>query len=185
MTSRTHDLAAVAFVSYRFLFYPLHTNWETLIGIGMAALIGGIIPDIDEVASPAWKSKLVPGDGQLTRDFLEGHRHLSHSLIGGALFTWVLGLALNVVKLPHVDVWLIQQAFALGILSHLVFDTITLEGVPWLFPIPLKFGFPPIRFLRIKTGGLMEKIVIFPGLLVFTIWIYVTHHATIARYLGM
>ncbi len=184
MIQRTHDLAAVALVSYYFLTNPPPSlTWETLLGIGVATFIGGIIPDIDNVASPAWKHKLTPWEGKISRDFLEGHRHLSHSILGILLFTWVLGLLLKTIVLSHVDSHLVETAFFLGQLSHLFADTVTIEGVPWLYPIPFKFGIPPFKFMRIRTGGWVEKIIIFPLLLLFTVWIYYTHHATIAAFL--
>ena len=45
-------------------------------------------------------------------------------------------------------------------------DSFTKEGVPWLLPIPIKFGFPPLRRLRITTGKGIEKFIIFPLLIV-------------------
>jgi len=184
MIQRTHDLAAVALVSYYFLTYsPPSLNWETLLGIGVATFIGGIIPDIDNVASPAWEHKLTPWEGKASRDFLDGHRHLSHSLLGIFLFTWVLGLLLNTIKLPHLEVGLVQLAFFLGQLSHLIADTVTIEGVPWFYPIPFKIGIPPFKFMRIRTGGWVEKLIVFPLLLAFTIWIYYSHHEVIGKFL--
>lgn len=61
---------------------------------------------------------------------------------------------------------LVWWGFVLGYLSHLFSDSLTREGVPWLFPIPIKFGFPPFEFLRISTGKFMEKLIIYPGLFV-------------------
>lgn len=173
MTSRTHDLAAVALISYRFLSNPPgNINWETLLGIGIATILGALVPDIDNVASPAWKNSLIPWERHETAEGFSGHRHLTHSLIGGLLFTWVIGLLLNIIKLPHLNTGIIQQTFALGFLSHLIADSLTHEGVPWLFPIHFHFGFPPFAALRMKTGGLIEKMVIFPLLLGLTVWIY-------------
>ncbi len=181
MTQRTHDLIGLAFVSYRFLAYPLpHMSWETILGIGATTIVGALIPDIDNVASPAWKQKLTPWDGKATRDFLQGHRHLSHSLLGILLFTFVLHALFKVVAIPKLDTGLIEQAFMLAQLSHLLADSLTVEGVPWLYPIPFKFGFPPFSFLRIKTGGLIEKLIVFPATLILTIWIYYNYRGTIA-----
>ncbi|MBI4096947.1 MAG: hypothetical protein HY428_00835 [Candidatus Levybacteria bacterium] len=50
-------------------------------------------------------------------------------------------------------------------------DTFTQEGVPWLFPIPFRFGIPPLKFLRIKTGGIVEKSFVFPGLLLINVYL--------------
>jgi inner membrane protein len=181
MTQRTHDLIAVALVSYRFLAHPpIPISAETIIGIAAAAIIGAIIPDIDNVASPAWQHKLFFWDGKITRDFLQGHRHLSHSLLGIFLFTWVLGWALSLIHLPNFNAAAIKEAFMLAQLSHLLADSLTIEGVPWLFPIPFKFGFPPFAFLRMKTGGWIERLLVFPSVFVLTLWIYYYYRGTIA-----
>jgi membrane-bound metal-dependent hydrolase YbcI (DUF457 family) len=65
-------------------------------------------------------------------------------------------------------------------LSHLLADSLTIEGVPWLFPIPFKFGFPPFAFLRMKTGGWIERLLVFPSVFVLTLWIYYYYRGTIA-----
>lgn len=173
MTQRTHDLAAVTLTSFRFLALPppIPFNWETMLGIGVVALIGAAIPDIDNVASKAWKFNLTPWEDDLTRHSLEGHRNLSHSVVGLVVFTWLLGLLLNAVTLSNIQIAPIQQAFALGYLSHLLTDSLTHDGVPWFYPIDIHLGFPPFKSLRIKTGGILEKIIFFPLLLLLTIWI--------------
>jgi membrane-bound metal-dependent hydrolase YbcI (DUF457 family) len=78
--------------------------------------------------------------------------------------------------MPAVDIWLVWAAFMIGMVSHLVMDSFTKEGVPWLLPIPVKFGFPPIRRLRITTGKTIENFIILPGLLIFTCWHFAVHY---------
>lgn len=177
MMQRTHDIAAVALVSFRFLAFPEpELNWETLLGVGVFTILGAMIADIDNVASPAWRHKLLPWESRSTRNFLQGHRNISHSLIGLFLFSFVIGLLLALVPLPHLNHALLQQAFFLGHLSHLLTDSLTIQGVPWLYPIPFKFGFPPLSFLRVRTGGWVEKLVVFPAMLGLTIWTYVSYY---------
>lgn len=180
MTQRTHDLGAILFVSYGFLNNPqIGVSWPTILGIGIATIIGAVLPDIDNVASPAWKDKLFPWDRKMTQKFMGGHRHLSHSLLGGLLFYFFIGLFLSLVHIPDLNINLVRHAFILGFLSHLILDTLTHEGVPWLYPIPFHLGFPPIQFLRLKTGGLLEKIVVFPLLLIGFIWVYYNYRQNI------
>ncbi len=180
MTQRTHDLAAVASVSYYFLSHiPTELNWESLIGMGVATLLGGITPDIDNIASPAWKHKLLPWESEATRTFLEGHRHLSHSLIGLVLFTTMLHLFLFFLRLPNLHIDPVVTAFLLGYASHLVMDSLTKEGVPWFYPLPFKLGFPPFKVLRVKTGSWVERLVVFPALLIGTIWMYYEYRTNI------
>jgi membrane-bound metal-dependent hydrolase YbcI (DUF457 family) len=64
----------------------------------------------------------------------------------------------------------------IGMLSHLVMDTLTKEGVPWFLPIPIKLGFPPKKAWRITTGKWVETWVVFPLLLVFNGIFYADHY---------
>jgi membrane-bound metal-dependent hydrolase YbcI (DUF457 family) len=75
-----------------------------------------------------------------------GHRKITHSLIG----VLILGIAVFVFLPQYLKVFLACY------LSHLVLDTITPMGVPWLYPIKdkhtsLAFGIP---------GGITEAIYI-------------------------
>ncbi len=79
-------------------------------------------------------------------------------------------------KVLLVDMDIVWWAFMIGFLSHLVMDTLTKEGVPWLFPIPIHFGFPPLRFLRLTTGGFVEKSIVFPGLILLTAYVVFVYY---------
>lgn len=181
MTQRSHDLAAVALVSARFLIFPPNSpfTWETLLAVGVAALLGSALPDIDNVASKAWKFNLTPWEDDTTRRAFSGHRNLSHSIIGVFVFPLILGWVLKLVNLPHIDVFSVQQAFGLGILSHLITDSLTRDGVPWFYPVDIHLGFPPFRQLRMKTGGFIEKGIFFPLLLIATIWMFLYYKANL------
>jgi membrane-bound metal-dependent hydrolase YbcI (DUF457 family) len=54
----------------------------------------------------------------------------------------------------------------IGVVSHLFMDTFTKEGVPWLLPIPVKLGVPPVKRLRVTTGKWTETLIALPLLLV-------------------
>lgn len=178
MTGRTHDLAAFTALSYLLLTHPLQDmSIATVIVTFSANMIGGLTPDIDQPTADLWH-KLPAGSffGKLLSPLLGGHRFISHSLFGIVLFglgvKYLLSLASSVLL---VDMQIVWYAFMIGYISHLLIDTLTKEGVPWLFPIPIRLGVPPLRFLRIKTGGIIEKSIIFPSLVVFTIYLYFTH----------
>jgi len=64
----------------------------------------------------------------------------------------------------------------IAFVSHLVADTFTERGVPWLFPIPINFGIPPIKALRLPTGGFREKYIVFPGFLLLNAYIFYHHY---------
>lgn len=175
MTGRTHDMAAFAALTAVVVTQPLpHITLATGIVAVVANLAGGIAPDIDQPTAPLWRNLPVGKYVGKTFDkFLGGHRVLSHSILGAVLFGFIVHYILQVLtpSFPNLNMQIIWDAFMIGFISHLVMDTLTTEGVPWLFPIPIKFGIPPIKALRIKTGGLVERFVVFPGLMAITVYI--------------
>lgn len=180
MTARTHDTAAFAALSVIFLINtPQHLTLATVIVGIFANLIGGIAPDIDQPTAPLWRNLPVGTYiGKIFATLSGGHRFISHSLIGVALFTFIahwLLLALHPI-MSAVDVGLVTWAFAIGMTSHLVMDTLTKEGVPWLLPLPHKFGLPPVRKLRITTGKFLETGVLLPALILSLGWWYFAHY---------
>lgn len=186
MTGRTHDLAAFTALSYIALTQPIqHIGLSTVIIAFTANMIGGLTPDIDQPTAKLWH-ELPAGSffGKIFAPLLGGHRFISHSIIGvvlfGALSYWLLQLASHTLLVNMTLVW---YSFMIGYISHLVMDTITHEGVPWFFPIPWKIGIPPIKALRVKTGGLVEKAIIFPGLVLITIYIYYLHYTKVLLFL--
>lgn len=179
MTGRTHDLAAFTTLSYVVATQPLEpiTFSTALVALG-ANFIGGLAPDLDQPTSSFWRH-LRGGSifGKLISPILGGHRFISHSIIGILIFGFLLNLLLNLAKeVLLVDMDIVWWAFMIGFVSHLIMDTFTKEGVPWLFPIPIHFGIPPLSFLRIKTGGLIEKTFVFPGLIIVNGYIYYTYY---------
>ena len=175
MTGRTHDLAAFTALSYVVATQPLQpVTLATGIVSIMATLVGGLTPDIDQPTADLWH-KFPAGSlvGRILHPLLGGHRYLSHSILGIILFGWFSNfLLVKMGQVLLVDINVVWTAFMIGFISHLIMDTFTYEGVPWLFPIPFRFGFPPLKALRMKAGGFIEKSVIFPGLLFLNGYIY-------------
>lgn len=180
MTARTHDLAAITALGVVVLAQPLRTmTLATVLLALLANQIGGITPDIDQPTAPFWRNLPVGGIfGRMIDKMLGGHRFLTHSLIGLGLFGSLSYYLLKFLQpiMPHVNVSVVWWAYIIGMISHLVMDTFTKEGVPWLLPIPIKFGLPPIKSLRVTTGKKLESYVIFPGFLIFDIWFCASHY---------
>jgi inner membrane protein len=182
MTARTHDLAAITALAVVVLAYnPGHLTLSTVLVGLLANQLGGIAPDIDQPTAPFWRN-LPEGHfvGRFFGKLLGGHRFISHSLLGFALFAWLCNLLLHFLHpiMPHVDITLVWYAFLVGYASHLVMDSFTKEGVPWFLPIPFKIGFPPVRKLRVTTGKGVEALVVFPALLVIVIWLFARNYDT-------
>jgi len=180
MTGRTHDMAAFTALTAIVVTQALpHVTLSTGIVAVVANLMGGITPDIDQPTAPLWKNlpigKYV---GKAFDKFLGGHRFLSHSLLGAFIFGFLFHYVLQVLtpSFPTLNMQIIWWAFMIGFGSHLIMDTVTTEGVPWLLPIPFKFGIPPVQALRMQTGGIIERFIVFPGLLVLTIYLFYLHY---------
>lgn len=179
MTARTHDLAAITALGALAL---LALDAKITLGTALIALVanqlGGIAPDIDQPTAPFWRNLPVGGFfGRLIDKMLGGHRFISHSLLGLAGFGFLSWLLLKFIHpiIPHTNITVVWWAFMIGVVSHLVMDTFTKEGVPWLLPIPIKLGLPPFKAWRITTGSIVERGV-FVGILAFDGWYVATHY---------
>jgi membrane-bound metal-dependent hydrolase YbcI (DUF457 family) len=180
MTGRTHDLAAITALSAVVLISPPTqiTLATALIAI-LANQIGGIAPDIDEPTAPFWRNLPIGGFiGRIFDKMLGGHRFITHSILGVGLLGGACYFLLNFLRpiMPNADIGLVWWAFMIGIISHLIMDTLTKEGVPWFLPMPYKLGFLPVKSLRITTGEAVESFVIFPTLIVIEIYLVVSHY---------
>lgn len=180
MTGRTHDLAAFTALNFILVTEPLSsmTLATALVAFSMN-MVGGLAPDLDQPTSGLYHD-LRAGSliGKVISPLFGGHRFISHSILGVVLFGFVLQFILGIVgKVLLVDMNVVWWAFMIGFVSHIIMDMFTREGVPLLFPIPINFGFPPLRFLRLQTGGVIEKSFIFPALLIINGYlIYMNYH---------
>lgn len=169
-------MAAITALGLVVLTQPVRTvTLATAIVAVFANLIGGVTPDIDQPTAPLWRNLPV---GKFFGDIFDkvsgGHRFVTHSLLGLAVFGFAVHWLLIFLHpiMGSVNIGLVWWAFMIGMLSHLVMDTLTKEGVPWLLPVPVKFGFPPLKALRITTGKAVETFGVFPALLVFDACFY-------------
>ncbi len=184
MTARTHDLAAITALGLTaMILLPAgQLTLSTVLVALLANQIGGIVPDIDQPTAPFWRNLPVGHIfGKVFDTLIGGHRFLSHSLLGVVLFGVLANMLLHFLQpiMPHADVRLVWYAFLVGILSHLIMDTLTKEGVPWLLPLPFKFGIPPLKKFRITTGKRAEIFLIFPALLAVDVWLFASHYGVL------
>lgn len=173
MTARTHNAFAFAsLVTAAAYFPPESINLLTFIVAIVGTDIGALIPDMDTGGNYLWG--LLPQGhklGEFLRKIFYKHRTITHSLLGLFLiykfFDSILPRIFNASFLnPHI----VFASLIIGYISHLVSDSLTEEGVPLLFPLRISFGFPPVKAMRIKTGGWFENFVVFPGVWIYLIW---------------
>lgn len=185
MTARTHDVAALTLLmTVTIISPPGGMTVATALMAVLANQLGGIAPDIDQPTAPLWRN--IPVGRYFGRVFgalIGGHRFLSHSLLGVALFAVVARLLLDFFQplMPRIDIDFVWLAFIIGMVSHVIMDAFTKEGVPLLLPIPHKLGFPPVRSWRITTGKAVEMYVVLPVLIIVTVWLAATHYTTLAQ----
>lgn len=184
MIARTHDLAAITgLLAVVIVLSPLPSmSLATMIAALIANQLGAIAPDIDQPTAPFWRNisfgKLF---GRFFGRIMGGHRFFTHSLIGLAAMGFLVHWLLIFIHplFPKIDTDIVWWAFIIGMVSHLIMDSFTKEGVPWLLPIPIKFGFPPLRRLRITTGKAVESFIIFPALAIIVIFLCSVHYQAI------
>ena len=114
-----------------------------------AAGVISLIPDIDHPGSKVGRK--APVFSVVLRIFF-GHRGVLHSLAGVVVF----GLAAALAGGQGLGV-----AVVAGYLAHLLGDILTPYGVPLLWPLPWR-----VRIPVVKTGGMLERYVVFPVVLV-------------------
>ena len=163
MKARTHDFAAITALG---LVVAVQPNLKMSLGTALVAVLanqmGGIAPDIDQPTAPFWRNLPIGGFfGRIIGKMLGGHRFVTHSILGLILMGFLVQLLLAGIHpiMPSIDINLVWWAFMVGMLSHLIMDSFTKEGVPWFLPIPIKIGFPPLRAFRVTTGKLGEGII--------------------------
>ena len=171
MKARTHDMAAALALTGVVLVLPNPPTitLATAIAVVLANQLGGIAPDIDQPTAPFWRNLPIGGFfGRFLTKMLGGHRFITHSLLGVGVVGFLLHHFLIFFHplFPSIQMEYVWWAFMIGMVSHLIMDSFTKEGVPWLLPIPIKFGFPPLKRLRITTGNWGENLVMLPLLFV-------------------
>lgn len=175
MLGRTHDLFAFTTIVLAVIYLPIpHLTLATALVSLLAAMIGGLLPDIDQASSDFWNSIPI-GEvvGKLVSPLVGKHRTITHSIVGVVIIAYLSQFAMDLVR-PYllVDLEIVRNAFMLGYLSHLFADSLTEAGIPIFFPFKYKFGIPPIKAMRIKTGKWFEKLIIFPGLVVLNFYLF-------------
>jgi len=113
---------------------------------GVALGVGSLLPDIDTTTSGLGRW-VKPLSSVVERRF--GHRTVTHSLLGIALFALLFAW----LSLVSFEAWLL---LLVGILSHLLSDAHNVTGVPLLWPLRFEFVSVYNRGLRVAYGSVNE-----------------------------
>lgn len=182
MTARTHDAFAFAsLVTVAVYFPPSGVTILTFVASLVGNIVGCLIPDMDQASNRLWD--LLPAGnevGKVLRNLFLAHRALSHSILGFAIFYWLLGRLTTLLFNPqYVNPHVVFISIMIGYVSHLLADFITREGLPLFFPFKWKFGFPPITMLRVKTGSWVETYLVLPLVGLYTVWFVAIHQSEV------
>jgi len=135
------DLDAEESLLQSILFPKLSRKVRTILYVGIAVLLilfFALVPNI-----PFWVLLIGLFFGVVA---FAPHRTITHSLIMMIYLSWI-------IHLIHPEyIW----SFVAGYLSHLVADALTVSGIPFLWPYPVKFSAKKIG-IRIKTGSLADQ----------------------------
>lgn len=195
MTYKTHLSTGLLFSSIVFLLIDkIELSPALAVILIFSTLLGASAPDLDTPTGGLWGK--IPAGSVISRIvhpvFIGGHRHLSHSLIGFGLFTFLFWLLEKYLISLNSYYLLLNSAnallaFALGYASHLFADVFTEAGVPIFFPWDYHFGIPPDPFgkIRIKTGHWFENLIIYPLVnlvLLLVVYLYVKENFNLFGY---
>jgi inner membrane protein len=181
MTSRTHDMVAFgSLLTVAVLFPPSALTVVTTITSLIGSVVGSLIPDMDQATNRLWD--LLPAGnvvGKILKHLMIGHRTISHSILGIYILYMLLSAVFPMIFNPkYIDIQILTISVMIGFVSHICADMLTKEGVPLLFPFPWQIGIPPVKALRITTGKFIENVIIYPGVLIYIMWLIVTYRNT-------
>jgi inner membrane protein len=147
MTGRTHAAIGCAVG----ILGAAHSPSDTLLraAVVTVAVIASLIPDIDH--PKAIVSGYLPGVGHATRLFVS-HRGGTHTVIFAAAIIALLTLIR--VPLPLV------AAVGAGMLSHLIADMTTPQGVPLLMPLSRRPFMIAPRPVLWATSWIIESVAL-------------------------
>ena len=144
MEGKTHKIGGLIVGLGLISAIPQHPL--AMVGTVGCSVIGSLFPDLDKRNSTiSKKAKVV---GWITSAIFK-HRGLMHSLLP---YTMVYPLLLPLINHP-ASVFLTGWYF--GVLSHLLLDMLTPEGIPILAPISKK-RVSLLGVFSIRTGGKAE-----------------------------
>lgn len=133
MTGTTHLLCGASAGIAFSLFTSSPVGTATL--IVLAAGTGSLLPDIDTATSKLGQ-KTAPVSWVIR--ILFGHRQMFHS----ATF-WALPILALLYLFPGAST--LVMAGAIGVITHLLLDSLNPAGVPLLWPLPKRFVFGSCR----------------------------------------
>jgi inner membrane protein len=125
----------------------------------LMAAVGSILPDVDHPKAYISKSHWLLHGGAHLIEVVAHHRGVTHSLLALVILTAAVYGGLSYFSQDTT----LALPFALGILSHLIADSLNPTGVKWLQPFSQWTAKMDKKMLflrlRINTGSLSERLL--------------------------
>ena len=150
MTAPTH--ISFAILCY-FIIIALTQGIISLFGVGVLT-IGALLPDIDTPKS--FLGRIFFFVSHKIESKL-GHRTITHSII----FVCFIYLVCSAILLKFPQYKYLLTPFMIGIISHIMLDTVNKQGPLLLYPSTIKCVFPGKKNYRIEVGSKAEWIFFF------------------------
>ena len=164
MTAVTHQLVALTAGSLVLVNYPQTGGFVLATIAVIAVMTGALTPDLDQPAANLGNRLLgAKFFGKIVNKFSGGHRHFTHSILGLLAIGYGLHLIINHWLVPSltINAQFVWWVFMVGYASHIIADTFTDRGVPWLWPLPWHFKIPPgPNVFRVTTGSFVELFIV-------------------------
>ncbi len=179
MMSSTHQLMALLAAFWVLTQYPVSVGAVVGVMAIVAVMVGALTPDLDQPTANIWRRVLGARHlGNIFQSFSGGHRHFTHSIIGiiavGYAFRWGIHHFLRPELVDEAMV--IWRAYLIGYISHPIADTLTDNGVPWLWPLHLQIKIPPgPEELRVTTDSLVERVLVRGGVIISLVLLMRSH----------
>lgn len=119
---------------------------KNLIIVTSGLILGSLFPDIDHKNS--YLSRKIRPLSNITSKIFK-HREFTHSIIGTAVFSYMMYFILSKMKIDAKYVNMFTISFTIGIISHILLDIITVAGVVLFYPLYKK----RIRIALFKSNG--------------------------------
>jgi len=179
MTGKTHQIIGItAGLSFYLATIKPEYAPATLAAVVVGSHLASLMPDLDQSAAEIWNS--IPYGhvaGKVVDPFIK-HRNFSHSLLGLAIFGYLIYALLHLFpEYWGINQMLVFRSMMVAYASHLLVDMLTVEGIPLLFPYKGMMGIPPrpLHGIRIITGKWFENLVVFSVINITLLLIIITN----------
>lgn len=185
MTGSTHQLIALMAAFWILTLYPVSAGAVVGTLAIIAVMIGALTPDLDQPTANIWRRMIgARALGNIFQSFSGGHRHLTHSILGVIAVGYALRWGIyHFLRPEFIDqAMIIWRAYMIGYISHPMADTLTDQGVPWLWPLHIQIKIPPgPEELRVTTDSVVERLFVRGGVIVSLVLLIRSHWDTLVN----